>query len=156
MPHVALVLGTDGEATIAVQGTAFSMSRVVEVGPAGNGQAAFYLAAGPERDGAEATSAVLQRRGWRALLAGTRDALQQLEQSTGAEAIDRLINRNLLFAYFYGVGRALDDAHYYLVRTRAPWHSAGVTVRDWDALMWTLPAIQLADTGLARELLLRM
>ncbi|MDB4890179.1 MAG: hypothetical protein JWL61_2034 [Gemmatimonadetes bacterium] len=152
----ALALCTDGDAAISVEGTSFSMSRVVEVEPAGNGQAAFYLAAGPERDGAEATAAVLQRRGWRALLAGTRDALQQLEQSTGAEAIDRLINRNLLFAYFYGIGRALDDAHYYLVRTRAPWHGAGVTVRDWEGLMWTLPAIQLADTGLARELLLRM
>jgi hypothetical protein len=70
--------------------------------------------------------------------------------------VDRLINRNLLFAYFYAVGRALDDAHYYLVRTRVPWHSAGVTVRDWEALMWTLPAVQLADPGLARELLLRM
>nr|MCU0618719.1 hypothetical protein [Gemmatimonadaceae bacterium]MCU0626348.1 hypothetical protein [Gemmatimonadaceae bacterium] len=40
--------------------------------------------------------------------------------------------------------------------SRAPWHPAGVTVRDWDALMMTLPAVQLADSGLARELLLRM
>jgi hypothetical protein len=32
----------------------------------------------------------------------------------------------------------------------------GVTVRDWEALCWTLPVIQLADIGLARELLLRM
>jgi len=153
---VALALGADGAADITVQGTTFSLSRSLEVPAGGTGQAAFYLAAGPERDGAEATAAVLQRRGWHALLTSTREALQQLEQSTGIEAIDRLINRNLLFAYFYGVARALDDAHYYLVRTRAPWHSAGVTVRDWDALMWTLPAVQLADTGLARELLLRM
>src|SRR5678809_1393623 len=57
---------------------------------------------------------------------------------------------------FYGVGRALDDAQYYLVRTRAPWNGRGVTVRDWDALMWTIPAVQLADPPLARELLLRM
>ena len=70
--------------------------------------------------------------------------------------MDRLINRNLVFAYFYAVGRALDDAHYYLVRTRAPWHSLGITVRDWDALMWTLPAVLLADNVLSRELLLRM
>jgi hypothetical protein len=67
-----------------------------------------------------------------------------------------LINRNLLFAYFYGVGRALDDAHYYLVRSRAPWNGRGVTIRDWEALMWTLPAVQLADPPLARELLLRI
>ena len=98
----------------------------------------------------------MRRRGWRDLLSSTRDALQSLEQSTGNEAIDRLINRNLLFAYFYGVGRALDDAQYYLVRTRAPWNGRGVTVRDWEALMWTIPAVQLADPPLARELLLRM
>jgi hypothetical protein len=153
---VALALGADGEADVRVEGTRFSLARALDVAPGGNAQAAFYLAAGPERDGAEATAAVLRRRGWRTLLAGTREALQQLEQSTGNDAIDRLINRNLLFAYFFGVARAIDDAHYYLVRTRVPWHSAGVTVRDWEALMWTLPAVQLADNGLARELLLRM
>lgn len=153
---VALALGADDDATVAIDGTRFSLARTLEIAAGANAQAAFYLAAGPERDGAEATAAVLRRRGWRALLAGTRDALQQLEQSTGTDAVDRLINRNLLFAYFYGVARALDDAHYYLVRTRAPWHGAGVTVRDWEALMWVLPAVQLADAGLARELLLRM
>jgi hypothetical protein len=153
---VALALGADGDAEVEAHDTSFSVARTLELPGRGSAQAAFYLAAGPERDGAEATAAVLRRRGWRALLGGTRDALLALEQSTGSDAIDRLINRNLLFAYFYGVARAIDDAHYYLVRTRAPWHGAGVTVRDWDALMWTLPAVQLADTGLARELLLRM
>ena len=153
---VALAIGADADADVEVRGSSFSLTRTLDVAARGNAQVAFYLAAGPERDGAEATAAVLRRRGWRALLTGTREALQQLEQSSGSDAIDRLINRNLLFAYFYGVARAIDDAHYYLVRTRVPWHDAGVTVRDWDALMWTLPAVQLADTGLARELLLRM
>ena len=153
---VAIAIAADGEADVRTSGVTFSLARTLELPAGGQAGTAFYIAAGPERDGAEATVAVLRRRGWRALLAGTRDALQALEQSTGAESIDRLINRNLLFAYFFGVARALDDAHYYLVRTRVPWHSAGVTVRDWEALMWTLPAVQLADTGLARELLLRM
>ena len=152
----ALAVSTDSDAEITHDGTRFSIARTLALPAGGHVDVAFYLAAGPERDGAEATVAVLRRRGWRALLAGTRDALQQLEQSTGVEGVDRLINRNLLFAYFYGVARALDDAHYYLVRTRAPWHGAGVTIRDWDALMWTLPAVQLADGALARELLLRM
>ena len=97
----------------------------------------------------------MRRRGWRDLLTSTREALRSLEQSTGSDAIDRLVNRNLLFAYFYAVARALDDAHYYLVRTRAPWNGRGLTVRDWEALAWTLPAVQLADAALARELLLR-
>ena len=152
----ALAVSADDDAEITHEATRFSLARTLSLSAGGRADVAFYVAAGPERDGAEATVAVLRRRGWRALLAGTRDALQQLEQSTGSEGIDRLINRNLLFAYFYAVARALDDAHYYLVRTRAPWHGAGVTVRDWDALMWTLPAVQLADGALARELLLRM
>ena len=153
---VAVALVADGDATASVDGDAFSVARSVRVAPGGREQIAFYFAVGPERDGAEATASVLRRRGWRELLSSTRDALQSLEQSSGNEALDRLINRNLLFAYFYAVGRALDDAQYYLIRTRAPWNGHGVTVRDWEALTWTIPAVQLADPSLARELLLRM
>ena len=146
----------DVEAETVVEENRYSIRRSLSVAAGGREQIAFYLAVGPERDGAEATATVLRRRGWRELLASTRDALQALEQTTGHEALDRLINRNLLFAYFYAVGRALDDAQYYLVRTRAPWNGHGLTIRDWDALMWTIPAVQLADPPLARELLLRM
>jgi hypothetical protein len=159
IPGVAAVaIGADGPAVCEVGGESaplFAMRRTFRVEPGESIPCAFYIAVGPERDGACATVHVLRRRGWRTLLAATREALQQLEQATGNEAVDRLVNRNLLFAYFYGVGRGLDDAHYYLVRTRAPWHSIGVTVRDWEALMWTLSAVQLADAGLARELLVR-
>jgi hypothetical protein len=154
LASVALV--ADGDSNTTVDGASYSIRRSLTIAANGREQVAFYLAVGPERDGAEATATVLQRRGWRDLLSATRDALQSLEQSTGHEAIDRLINRNLFFAYFYAVGRALDDAQYYLARTRAPWNGHGVTVRDWDALMWTIPAVQLADPPLARELLLRM
>jgi hypothetical protein len=153
---VALVADGGGDADTTVTGETFSLRRTLVVPARGREQVAFYLAVGPERDGALATVDVLRRRGWRELLSATRDALQSLEQTTGHEAIDRLINRNLLFAYFYAVGRALDDAQYYLVRTRAPWNGRGVTVRDWEALMWTIAAVQLADPPLARELLLRM
>ncbi|HVX39862.1 MAG TPA: hypothetical protein VHB25_09835 [Gemmatimonadaceae bacterium] len=153
---VAVALTADGDGTTSVSDREFSIDRTLTLPAKGRAQIGFYLAVGPEHDGAEATAAVLRRRGWRELLAATRDALQSLEQSTAHEALDRLINRNLLFAYFYAVGRALDDAQYYLVRTRAPWNGTGVTVRDWEALAWTLPAVQLADQSLARELLLRM
>lgn len=155
---VALAIGADGEASVDVDGQSgrFSILREFTVAANGRDHLAFYIAAGPERDGAEATAGMLRRRGWRELLGATRDALQSLEQTTGFDAVDRLINRNLLFAYFGAVGRALDDAHYYLVRTRIPWNGSGITIRDWQALMWTIPAVQLADSTLARELLLRV
>lgn len=153
---VALATGADGTSTIDTPDAhSYRIRRDLRLPPKGHADTAFFIAVGPEGDGAEATVAVMRRRGWRYLLSATRDALKSLEQATGHEALDALINRNLLFAYFYGVGRALDDAHFYVMRTRVPWHSRGVTVREWEALMWTLPAVQLADAPLARELLLR-
>ncbi|MEO6211438.1 MAG: hypothetical protein ABIQ10_15130 [Gemmatimonadaceae bacterium] len=154
----ALAIAADGDARVdthAGVSPRFSLRRELEVAGGAKGSVAFFIAAGPERDGAEATVAAMRRRGWSDLLTVTRDALQRMEQTVGHDGIDRLINRNLLFAYFYAAGRALDDAHFYLVRSRAPWNGHGITVRDWEALSWTLPAIQLADPSLARELLLR-
>jgi hypothetical protein len=154
---VALAIGSDGPSEVeAINDPArYSIRRSVRIAPGQHADVAFYIAAGPEQDGAHATVSVMRRRGWRELLSATRDALRDLEQTTGHEALDRLINRNLLLAYFYGVGRALDDAHFYLVRTRTPWHGRGVTFREWESLTWTLPAVQLADAPLARELILR-
>ena len=157
--EVAVGIGADGPAEISVgdrRADEFTLRRVVRVQPGAREHVAFYIAVGPERDGTEAAVRVLRRRGWRELLSSTRDALQSLQQTATNEAMDRLVNRNLLFAYFYSVGRALDDAHYYVVRTRAPWNGRGVTVRDWEALAWVIPAVQLADAPLARELLLRV
>ncbi|MDZ7630725.1 MAG: hypothetical protein U5K74_05030 [Gemmatimonadaceae bacterium] len=153
----AFALAADGEGDVSASPDGGSrLARTVTIAPGQRDELAFYLAAGPECDGAIATSAAMRRRGWQWLLSATRDALTALQQSTGSDSLDRLVNQNLLFAYFYAVGRALDDAHFYLMRTRVPWHPAGVTMREWDALMMTLPAVQLADPGLARELLLRM
>jgi hypothetical protein len=155
---LAVVSESEGaEAEVTTRGTApaFAVRASIEIAAGATGDVAFHVAIGPERDGALATAAAMRRRGWRELAAATRAALAALQQSTGSEATDALVNRNLLFAYFYGVGRALDDAHYYFVRSRAPWNGRGVTVRDWDALSFTLPAVQLADAPLARELLLR-
>lgn len=155
----ALAIGADGvldgARELAADGARYLLRRTVRVPPQGHADAAFYFAVGPEGDGAVSTVEVMRRRGWRSLFAATRDALRSLEQSTGHEGIDGLVNRNLLFAYFYSVARALDDAQFYIVRTRVPWHSRGVTVREWEALTWTIPAVQLADQALARELLLR-
>lgn len=153
----AMAIASDGDAeTVLGDGDArYSMVRHLRAAAGGQVESAFYLALGPEGDGAEATAGVMRRRGWRLLLGATRDAIRALGQSTGHVSVDSLVNRNLLLAYFLGVGRALDDAHFYLVRTRVPWHSRGVTVREWEALNWTIPAIQLADPPLARELLLR-
>ena len=153
---VAVAIAGDGDCEVSAREHRFELRRPFKIGAGEREQCAFFFATAPERDAALATVDVLRQRGWRELLTVTREGLRAIQQSTGNETVDRLINRNLLFAYFFGAGRALDDAHFYAIRTRAPWHSAGVTVRDWESLMWTLPALQLADPPLAREVLLRI
>jgi hypothetical protein len=160
LPGVAaLAVTTDGAVTVetgeSAAGPTFSLRRSALIAPGGTAEVAFYISVAPEPDGADATGAAMRRQGWRVLARATDEALAGLEQSTGSAGVDRLVNRNLLFAYFYGVGRAIDDAHYYLVRSRAPWNGRGLTIRDWDALTSIIPAVQLADPPLARELLLR-
>ncbi|HUR92754.1 MAG TPA: hypothetical protein VMY38_08795 [Gemmatimonadaceae bacterium] len=157
--HAALAVAGDGDCHVEVSEgdePRWSLTREIVVEPGGHVEDAFYIGAGPERDGAEATVAVMRRRGWKELLRITTDTLRSFEQSIGNDALDRLLNRNMLLSYFYAVGRALDDAHFYLVRTRVPWNAHGLTVNDWEALTWTIPAVQLADSELARELILRM
>jgi len=147
------MIGTVAETT---DGTArFTLSREALLQPGERVDLALYAAAGPEVDGAVAMVQRMRRRGWRTLAAQTRDAISTLQQSTGIPAADRLINRHLMFAYFYAAGRAIDDARWYIFRSRIPWSAQGLTVRDYEALMWLVPAFQLADTALARELLLR-
>jgi hypothetical protein len=137
-------------------GVGWSINRELTLAAGSKEDVGFFAACGSEPDGALATLGVMRRYGARRLLEATRTALQKMEQATSQRAADRLINHNLLFAYFTGVARAIDDGRVYPVRSRMPWNGRGITVTDWDALMWLLPAVQLADAGLAHELLLRM
>jgi hypothetical protein len=147
------MVGTIAEST---DGTArFALTREASLQPGERVDLALYVAAGPEVDGSIAMVQRMRRRGWRTLASQTRDAISALQQSTGVPAADRLINRHLMFAYFYAAGRAIDDARWYIFRSRIPWCEQALTVRDYEALMWLVPAFQLADTALARELLLR-
>jgi hypothetical protein len=156
---VAMAIGGEGQGDAVIEDRAAAswfMSRRFVLEPGQNHDVAFHIATGPERDGALGMLRVMKRRGARGLIDATRSALRSMEPSTGNAAADRLIARHVFFTYFGSVARAVDDAHVYVMRSRMPWNGRGVTIRDWEALMWVLPAIQLADQSLARELLLRV
>lgn len=155
----ALALAADGAIPFTAMredgAATWSLTRELTLGPGERVDLAVYGALALERDAAVATVRRMRARGWRSLADDTHAALGGLQQATGLQGVDRLVNRHLVFAYFMAAARAIDDARWYLVRTRVPWHSEGMTLRDWDALMWIVPAIQLADPDLARELLVR-
>ncbi len=146
----------NGTVEAAGDGTArFALDRTMTLAAGEQTDVTVYVAAGPEADGALAMVNGMRARGWRTIASQTREALSALQQSTGIPAADRLINRHLTFAYFYAAGRAIDDSRWYVFRSRIPWCEQGLTVRDYDALMWLVPALLLAEPSLARAVLLR-
>lgn len=152
----AIAIGSAAPDSIAsADGSHWRIDQNVDVPTGESRTVTFCIAAGQERDGAEAVLDVMRRRGPSTMVDSTRGALQSMAPATGNQAADRLISRHVFFSYFCSVARAIDDAHLYVVRSRVPWNSHGMTIRDWHALMWVLPAVQLVDSNLAREVLLR-
>jgi len=155
---MALVVGGEGDFDLGLMesSASWSLNRSMRLEAGESHDAFFHLAAGAERDGAAAMLRVMRRRGGSAMIEATRAALREMEPASGNTAADRLIARHVFFCYFMSVARAIDESHWYVVRSRIPWNERGLTIRDWDALMCVLPAVQLVDHGLAREILLRI
>ena len=154
---VALAIGAgDGKSLVTSEGSRWTIEQSVSIPSGKSATLSFCVSAGQERDGAEAVLEVMRRRGPSNLVEDTRTALRSIEPATGNPAADRLIARHMFFACFCSVARAIDDAHLYVMRSRIPWNPHGMTIRDWEALTWILPAVQLADSNLAREVLLRV
>lgn len=156
---IAIAIGSDDTLETSIEAAddpRWKMSGTVELSAGQSTERCFYVAVGQERDGAEAVLAAMRRKSGSALIDSTRKSLREMEPATGSAAADRLIARHVFFAYFCSVARAIDDAHVYVARSRIPWNGHGLTVRDWEALTWVLPAVQLVDKNLARDLLLRM
>lgn len=155
---LAIAVGGEGEIDSGLMESSSSwwLARRVSLAPGTSCEVSFHIAVGPEGDGAAAVLRVMRRRGASALLASTRQSLREMEPATGNPAADRIVARHVYFAYFGSVARAIDDAHIYVIRSRLPWNGLGLTIRDWEALMWVLPSVLLVDQGLAREVLLRI
>lgn len=146
-----------GEERVAMNGELlqFELTRALTVRAGRSAVAAFYIGAAPERDGALATARHHAQLGADELLRLARLDLSRLARKIDNAPISALLNRNLLFAYYAGVARAIDDDRLYLVRSRSPSHGACAVFDEREALLWLLPALTAADPFVAREALLR-
>lgn len=122
----------------------------------GRARLAVHIGVAPERDGALAGAAHLARIGAGTLLRHARLELARLARRSDQVELSELLNRNLVFNYYCGVARAIDDDFLYPVSSRSPLHGASAVVNEREALLWTVPALCETDPPLARELLLRM
>jgi hypothetical protein len=70
-----------------------------------------------------------------------------------AAVIERRLNENLLFNYFFAAGRTIDTEELALVTSRSPLYYVSAAFWARDALLWSLPGLILTDPRLAEEAL---
>jgi uncharacterized protein len=117
---------------------------------------AFLVGAGRERDGAVAAARALRRTGADRWLRQARLELSHTLRSAEDHRWAELLNRNLLFNRYFAVGRGIDDDRLYLVRSRSSRCPEPAIFNDREALLWTVPALIVADPAVAREAIMRV
>ncbi len=117
------------------------------------GPACFWFGLGYEEVSAATSAKELYRQGFENLLEQTRCWLAARRRHTADPALEGLLNRNLLFSYFFGSGRTLDTEQYVLVTSRSPRYYVSAAYWDRDSLIWSFPAILLVDPQAAQEML---
>lgn len=158
LPLAALALGTSAGSPWQIKsrkngGYAYRTSQSLVVEPGAAVTSALYLAANLEADGARTTQVDLRRRGWASLREETAARLKPRQITTGDQALDQVLNRNLLFNYYFACGRALDTDETVMLTSRSPRYYVSGAFWARDALLWSFPGLLLTDRRLAREVL---
>lgn len=137
------------------EGTAFRwrLGKGYEVPPGQEARLGVTLGAGLEAVSAAAVNVELKRRGLGALSTAASRWLQQRRRATGDARLDDLLNWNLFFNLFYATGVSLDTEQFVSLTSRSPRYYVSGAYWDRDALLWSLPAIQLVDLPRARRVL---
>lgn len=103
---------------------------------------------------AAATSAKeMLRQGFDTMLNRTLQWLASRERTVGDAILDERMNVNLFFSFFFGGGKTLDTEEFVLVTSRSPRYYVSAAYWDRDSLLWSFPAVLLADGETAAEML---
>ncbi len=114
----------------------------------------LYVAVNLEADGAGTTNVDMRRHGSENLYKYTSTWLESRRSKLSNLKLSGLMNRNLFFSYFFATARALDNDKLVPVTSRSPRYYVSAAFWSRDSLLWSFPAIMIADQNTARELLL--
>lgn len=132
----------------------FHLFRRVSLAPGSSEALALYAGVAREADGARTTAVHLARTGWKELLQRARRFIQMRRKEVPHPRLNRVANLNLLFNYFYSLGRTIDSEDLVAVTSRSPLYYVSAAFWARDTLLWSLPGILLVEPALAREVLL--
>ena len=119
----------------------------------GRADEVFWFGIGYEEVAAATSAKEMLRQGYDAQYAKTSSWLSKRERFTGDGKLDALLNRNMFFSLFFGSGLTIDTEEFVLVTSRSPRYYVSAAYWDRDSLLWSFPAILMADAEIAREML---
>ncbi|MGM0652825.1 MAG: glycoside hydrolase family 125 protein [Bacillota bacterium] len=126
----------------------------LQLEPGENFETTLYVAINLEADGASTSTVDMRRHGSNALYKHTNNWLESRRNNLSNLKLSGLMNKNLFFSYFFATGRALDNDMLVPVTSRSPRYYVSAAFWSRDSLLWSFPAIMIADRNTARELLL--
>lgn len=113
----------------------------------------FFWGFGYEEVSAATSAKEMMRKGFEYELETTRKWLSERVRLTGDIEMDRILNVNLFFNFFFASGITMDTEEFALVTSRSPRYYVSAAYWDRDSLLWSFPSILLVDAGYAKEML---
>jgi len=125
-----------------------------------NGKNCFYVAVNSDMDGASTTLIHLKRKGFERIYEEVyRWLKKKYIKYSQDEYLERLLNKNLFFNYFFAVGKDMESDNYVALTSRSPRYYVSSAFWERDSFLWSFPAIKLVDREfhnlIAREMILR-
>lgn len=131
----------------------YSIERTGRLGADESVELCVWFGLGFEEVAASTSAKEMLRQGWDAELQKTLGWLKERERTVGDEKLDETLNLNMFFSYFFGGGLTLDTEEFVLVTSRSPRYYVSAAYWDRDSLLWSFPAILMADSETAAEML---
>ncbi|MFO7951681.1 MAG: glycoside hydrolase family 125 protein [Bacillota bacterium] len=156
LPLAAMAVAVEPEAgwEINQENSCFQTVQEAKLEPGKTHEVVLYAAVNLEADGAGTTCVDLRRHGYENLQEKTALWLKSRQTNLVDSGLGELLNRNLFFCYFYSLARSLDSEDLVPLTSRSPRYYVSSAYWSRDTLLWSFPAILMADQKTARDLLI--
>ena len=131
----------------------FTLNREWTLAPGEEATVDFIFGLGYEEVAASTSAKELYRRGFDKMRSETCLWLLRRERNLQDEKLKEILNTNMFFSFFFASGRTLDTEEFVLMTSRSPRYYVSCAYWDRDSLLWSLPAILMADREYAKEIL---
>ncbi|KAB3526260.1 metal-independent alpha-mannosidase [Alkaliphilus serpentinus] len=131
----------------------YYFSKEVNIAPGEEKRVNYYFGIGYEEVAAITSAKEMYRRGFEYEFKATYEWLKKRMKRAEDENIERILNENLFFNFFFATGKTLDTEDLVLVTSRSPRYYVSAAYWDRDSLLWSFPSILIADSQYAKKML---